>query len=196
MKLFGIIAAIALLCTGISGCMTWNSLQVRDEMVTQHYTSLMSVYQKRAELVPNLVETVKGAAGHESGTLRSIAEARAGVANAKPPGADATPEQLAAYDKAQAELRTAIAGAMRFTVESNPQLKANENFLKLQKQIQDTETQATAARNRYIREVASFNIAVRRFPNSVVANLSGIKVKPQLAFENAEQIKAAPKVKF
>lgn len=198
MKALGIFLGIMVVCALIPACTvmgSYNTFQRRDEQVKQAQTQLLSVYQKRSDLVGNLVETVKGASKHESGTLIQVAQARAGVANAKLPD-NPTPEQLAAFDKAQSELRTALAGAMRLTVESNPTLQANQNFLKLQKQLQDVEGQSTAARNRYIREVTAYNMNVRSFPSNMVAGLFGYTIKPQLEFENASDIKKSPKVGF
>lgn len=198
MKAIGIFGAIIAVCLLIPGCTlltTYNSFQRRDEQVKQAQTQLLSVYQKRADLVPNLSDTVKGAAKNERGILVGVAEARAGVANAKLPD-NPTQEQLAAYDKAQSDLRTALASAMRLTVESNPTVTSTAGFVKLQKQLQDVETQATAARNRYIREVTAYNINVRSFPSNLVAGMFGYTAKPQLEFENASDIKKSPKVGF
>jgi LemA protein len=198
LRSLGIFMAIMLgvtLLAGMPACSMYNTLNRRDEAVRTAQARLDSVGQKRADLFGNLVETVKGSANHESGTLTKWAEARAGAANAKLPE-NPTPEQIAAFDKAQSDLRTAIAGAMRFTVEAAPQLKANQNFLALQKQIQDTETQMTAARGVYIRAVESYNLTVRGMPHSIMASMRDMKVKPQLQFENADALKKAPQVKF
>jgi LemA protein len=168
---------------------------VRDEGISRAHAQLMSVYQKRADLATNLAEVVKGAAGHEASTLKQVTEARAGVAAAKLPE-NATPEQIEKFEAANKELRLAMAGAMKFTAEAYPQLKANESYLKLQGQIQQLETQATAARSRYMREVEAYNINVRVFPTNLVAAFFGYSVKPQLKMEDETEIKRSPRLKL
>lgn len=199
MKALGIAFAILLVVIAIPACSVrgmYNALQTRNLDVEEKYAKLNSVYQKRADLVPKFVETVKAATKQESSVLLGVAEARAGVARATPPAEGATPEQVERYDQAQRELRTALASAMRVTVESNPQVASMANFQRLQQDLKDIEGQATAARNVYIRSVRGYNANVVAFPNNLVAGFFGMTKKPQLAFDDEPSLKKSPKLGF
>lgn len=203
MRLAAIISAIVLavlLVTGMSGCTfavsSYNALQRRDERVKQTFSELLSVYQKRADMVPNLVQTVKGYAEHESDVFKSVTEARAraggSIAINMQGGSDA---DIARFAAAQKELTGALTRLLA-VAENYPNLKADQSFLRLQTDLRDIETQATAARNRYVREVAAYNVNIRSFPSNLVAGFFGYSIKPQLAFEDENQIKRSPRVDF
>lgn len=181
-------------CTVIS---SYNALQRRDETVKAAYTGLLSVYKKRSDMVPNLVDTVKGYAGHESDVFKSVTEARSKVGQTQLPAApeNATPEQMAEFARGQQALGGALSRLLVVS-ERYPELKANANFMQLQSDLRNIETQANAARNRYIREVQAFNTNVRTFPSNVAAMVFGISTKPQLEFEDAKEIQKSPRVDF
>lgn len=187
--------AMMIVVPGCTGLLAFNAFQTRDETVKQAYSKLLSVYQQRADLVPNLASVTKQFANHESGTFTKVAEARAGVAAARLPE-NPTQEQMDKFEAAQKELRLAMAGAMKFTAESNPTLTSSALFLKLQHDLKQIETQATAARNRYIREVTAYNVNIRSFPSNIVAGVMGYSVKPQLVFDDEKEIKHSPRVDF
>lgn len=193
----GILATLALVAFMISQWFigTYNAFQTRDEQVSAAWSQVLSVYKKRADLVPNLVSTVQGYAGHENTTLNEVTKARAAATAITIDPSKSTPEQLQAYANAQQGLSAAL-GKLLAIKESYPDLKANQGFLKLQDELGAIEGQATAARNRYIREVAAFNVNVRSFWSGMVAAKYNIAVKPQLKFDDENAIKTAPVVKF
>ncbi len=197
MRSFGIFAAFMVVLIALPSCTvisSYNTFQRRDEQVKQAWTQLLSVYQKRADLVPNLVSTVSGYATHEHDTLTEVAQARASVGQMKLPD-NATPEQLAQFAEAQKALGAGM-GRLMLVAESNPDLKANENFKALQTELSQVETQVVAARNRYVKEVTAYNINVRSWPTVIVAKLFGYTAKSQLSFDNEKTIQNAPKVDF
>ena len=185
----------ALVLSTLPGCGMYNAFQTRDESVTAAWASVQTAYKKRADLIGNLVNTVSGYATHEKDVLTQVTEARAKVGQLNINVKDATPEQLAQYAEAQKALSSGL-GKLMVVAEAYPQLKANENFLALQKDLKDVEMQVGAARNRYIREVQAYNVNVRSFPSNLIASFFGYTVKPQLQFDDADAIKNAPKVQF
>ena len=163
---------------------TYNTMVTMDEEVNAAWAQLENVLQRRFDLIPNLVETVKGYASHESETLIRVTEARAKVGGAGTP---------AARMQAEGELTSALSRLM-VVVENYPDLKANQNFLSLQVQLEGTENRISVERGRYIATVKSFNQFLRRFPTNILAGMFGFK--PRETFEAAEGADVAPKVKF
>ena len=150
-------------------------------------------YQRRADLVPNLVATVKGYAAHEQQTLEGVVEARAKATQITIDPATATPEQLAAYQAAQGELSQAL-GRLLAVAENYPDLKANQNFRDLQAQLEGTENRITIARQMFNETAKAYNKTIRRFPNNILAGIFGFEKKPY--FEAEEGASKAPKVEF
>lgn len=183
---------VSLLLTGCG----YNTFQTTDEQVNASWAEVLNQYQRRADLIPNLVNTVKGYAEHEKDVLLGVTEARAKVGSIQ-----ATPELLndpAAFTKfqsAQGELSSALSRLLMVT-ENYPQLKADQNFRDLQAQLEGTENRVTVARNRYIKSVQEYNITVRSFPSNLTAMMFGYTVKPSFTVENEKQISHAPVVDF
>jgi len=179
----------------LSGC-GYNTFQTNDEQIKASWAEVLNQYQRRADLIPNLVNTVKGYAGHEKEVLLGVTEARAKVG-----GIQATPELIndpqafARFQTAQGELTSALSRLLVVT-ENYPQLKADQNFRDLQAQLEGTENRVTVARNRYIKAVQEYNIAVRSFPSNLTAMLFGYTVKPSFTVENEQAISHAPVVDF
>ena len=183
------------LAVSLSGC-GYNTMQSQDEAANAAWSKVLNQYQRRAELVPNLVATVQGYAKHEKEVLTEVTEARAKVASVQLTGDTATNEQqLKAFSDAQAGLTSALSKLM-VVVEKYPELKANTNFLELQKQLEGTENRITVARNRYIESVQTYNTTVRQFPNNLTAKMFGMDVRPNFTVENEKAISTAPKVSF
>lgn len=179
----------------LAGC-GYNEIQSRDEAVKAAWAEVLSQYKRRADLIPNIVETVKGEADFERGTLTQVIEARA-----KATSIQATPElindpaALARFQQAQGELSSALSRLMA-VVENYPNLKANQGFQDLRTQLEGTENRITVARNRFIQATQSYNTLVRQFPVNLTAMVFGYKEKAQFAVENEAAIKDAPKVDF
>ena len=179
----------------LSGC-GYNTLQSQDEQIKSSWAEVLNQYQRRADLVPNLVSTVKGFAAQEKDVLLGVTEARAKVG-----GINATPELLndpAAFKKftqAQGELSGALSRLLVVT-ENYPALKSDGLFRDLQAQLEGTENRITVARKRYIDAVQAYNITVRSFPSNLTAMATGAKVKPSFEVENEKAIAAPPKVDF
>jgi LemA protein len=171
----------------------YNELVEQEETVESAWSQVENQYQRRADLVPNLVATVKGYATHEQETLEGVMEARAKATQITIDPSNATPEQLAAYQQAQGELSQAL-GRLMAVAESYPELKANENFLNLQSQLEGTENRCTIARQQFNETARQYNTIVRRFPGNIVAKIFGFQKKPY--FEADEDAKHAPKVEF
>lgn len=192
-RFFAWIISFALL-VGLSGC-GYNALQTKEEMVFKAWSDIESTLQRRADLIPNLVETVKGYAAHEQETLQAVVNARAKVGSIQLSAADLADQ--AAMDKlqqAQGELSSALSRLL-VAVERYPDLKANQNFLDLQHQLEGTENRINVARQRYNGAVADFNAAIRRFP----ANLTNkflLHLDRKEYFKADEGSKALPKVQF
>ena len=192
-----ILAAVftLLLVTGLSGC-GYNRLQSTDENINATWSEVVNQYQRRADLIPNLVETVKGYASQEKDVLLGVTEARSKVGSIQ-----ATPEMVndpAALEKfsaAQGELTSALSRLL-VVVENYPQLKSDTNFRDLQAQLEGTENRITVARQRYIKAVQEYNVTVRSFPTNLTAMVFGYKTKPQFTVENEAQISQPPKVDF
>lgn len=194
----GIIVAIALVA--INGCSTYNSLVSMSEGVDQAWAKVENQYQRRLDLIPNLVNTVKGYAKHESETLQSVTNARTGLteaynkANGLKEGANATEESLQQYSGAQNELNRALSVYVNAVHEAYPDLKANENFRDLQTQLEGTENRIATERKDYTEQVQQYNIAVRRFPATIWAGMFGFTAKPQ--FKAEEGASKAQRVEF
>ncbi|MGZ8137202.1 MAG: LemA family protein [Methylococcaceae bacterium] len=184
-----------LLMTSLSGC-GYNTLQSADENITAAWAEVLNQYQRRADLVPNLVNVVKGYAAHEKDVLTEVTEARAKVG-----AIQATPELIndeAAFKTfiaAQGQMTSAISRLL-VVAENYPQLKADGLFRDLQAQLEGTENRITVARNRYIDSVKEYNITVRSFPSNLTAMMFGHKTKPSFTVENEQAISVSPKVDF
>jgi LemA protein len=180
---------------GLQGC-GYNDFQRLDEQVKASWSEVLNQYQRRADLIPNIVATVKGEANFEQETLTKVIEARA-----RATGIQATPELInnpEAFDKfqkAQGELSGALSRLM-VTVEQYPNLKANQGFQDLRVQLEGTENRITVARNRYIKTVADYNVLTRSFPSNLTAMLFSYGVKPSFTVQNEAQISAPPAVSF
>ena len=184
----GIIAIIVLW-----GVNVYNGFVAAEEEVESSWAQVENQYQRRADLVPNLVATVKGYAAHEQETLQGVVDARAKATQITIDPANATPEQLAAFQAAQGELSQAL-GRLLAVAENYPDLKANENFRDLQSQLEGTENRITVARQLFNESARKFNTAIRRFPNNIIAGICGFEKKPY--FEAEEGAAKAPKVEF
>lgn len=186
-----VVAVVLILFFWIKGM--YNSMVRMDEAVSQAWAQVENVYQRRADLVPNLVSTVKGYAEHESSTLEAVVEARAKATQATVDPSSLSEEELSRFMSAQNELGTAI-GRLLVSVERYPDLKANQNFLELQAQLEGTENRITVERQKFNEAARSYNVTVRRFPNNIFAGMFGFEKKGYFdASEGAEQ---APVVSF
>jgi len=192
-KLFTTLILLATLA--LSGC-GYNTFQAQDEQINAAWGEVLNQYQRRADLVPNLVNTVKGYATHEQEVLEAVTAARSKVGSIQ-----ATPELVndekafAKFQAAQGELTSALSRLLVVS-ENYPQLKADANFRDLQAQLEGTENRITVARNRYIAAVRDYNITVRSFPSNLTAMAFGYKTKPSFTVENEKAISTAPKVDF
>ena len=176
----------------LSGC-GYNTIQQKDEAVKAAWSQVLNVYKRRADLVPNLVATVRGYATHEQQVLTQVTEARSKVGSINVNAND--PASLAQFQQAQGELQSAI-GRLLVVTENYPQLKADQNFLQLQAQLEGTENRITVERQRYIQTVQDYNTYIRQFPTNLTAMMFGYKPKPNFTVENEQQIQEAPKVDF
>jgi LemA protein len=190
------LAGFALLLTLLlSGC-GYNDLQRGDEQVKAAWSEVLNQYQRRADLVPNLVATVKGFAEQEKGVLTQVTEARARVGQVQAtPELVNDPEAFAKFTAAQRDLGGALQRLLVVT-ENYPQLKSDANFRDLQAQLEGTENRIAVARNRYIKAVQEYNVMVRSFPGNLTAMLFGYKPKPNFAVEDEKAIATPPKVDF
>ena len=178
----------------LSGC-GYNSMQANEEAVIAAWGNVESSYQRRSDLIPNLVEVVKGYAKHEADTLKAVTEARAKVGSIQvTKDVLSNPASLNKFQQAQGELSGALSRLM-VVVEKYPDLKANQNFLDLQKQLEGTENRINVARERYNSSVQDFNTSIRTFPNSLTNSLM-LHLQRKEAFKAEEGAKVAPKVKF
>jgi len=179
----------------LSGC-GYNTIQTTDEGVTSSWSEVINQYQRRSDLVPNLVNVVKGYASHEKEVLEAVTVARSRVGSIQ-----ATPELVndeqafTKFQAAQGELTSALSRLLVVS-ENYPQLKADASFRDLQAQLEGTENRVAVARNRYIAAVKEYNITVRTFPNNLTAMIFGYKTKPNFTVENEKAISTAPKVEF
>lgn len=172
---------------------TYNGLIAKDEAVATAWGNIQSQYQRRADLIPNLVSTVKGYAKHESETLETVMAARAKATQVTINSDNLTPEKLKQYQAAQGELSQAL-GRLMAVSENYPNLKANENFSELQAQLEGTENRINESRQIYNSAVQTYNVSVRRFPANIVAGMFGFDKKNQ--FEAEAGAEKAPKVEF
>jgi LemA protein len=179
----------------LSGC-GYNALQSGDEAVKAAWSEVINQYQRRADLVPNLVATVKGFADQEKEVLTRVTEARArvGQIQATPELVD-NPQAFAQFQSAQRDLGGALQRLL-VVAENYPQLKSDANFRDLQAQLEGTENRIAVARNRYIKSVESYNVTVRSFPTNLTAMLFGHKAKPNFTVEDEKAIATPPKVDF
>ena len=186
--------AVALTSTlTLSGC-GYNTLQVKDEAVTASWSEVQNQYQRRADLVPNLVNVVKGYAKHEEQVLTEVTQARANVAGLKvDKSVLEDPALFQKYQEAQAQMTSALSRLIAVS-ENYPDLKANEQFRDLQVQLEGTENRIAVARNRYISTVQDFNSYARQFPQVMTAKVIGMDIKPNFSAEQSAQ--TAPKVSF
>lgn len=184
----GVLAIIALWAVNV-----YNGLVENEETVESAWSQVENQYQRRADLVPNLVATVKGYATHESETLENVISARSRATQITIDPSNVTPEQLAQYQAAQGELSQAL-GRLLAVAESYPDLKANENFRDLQSQLEGTENRIAIARQQFNDTAREYNTKVRRFPANIIASIFGFERKPY--FEADEESKHAPKVEF
>jgi len=186
--------AIMLLLALLSGC-GYNTMQANEEAVTAAWGNVESSYQRRADLIPNLVEVVKGYAKHEADTLKAVTEARAKVGSMQV-NKDVlnNPEGMKKFQQAQGELSGSLSRLM-VVVEKYPDLKANQNFMDLQKQLEGTENRINVARERYNNAVQIFNTSIRTFPNSMTNSML-LHLQRKEPFKAEEGAKVAPKVKF
>jgi len=176
----------------LSGC-GYNQIQQKDESVKAAWSQVLNVYKRRADLVPNLVATVKGYASHEERVFTEVTNARAKVGSININADD--PASLAQFQQAQGELQSAI-GRLLVVSENYPQLKADQNFLQLQAQLEGTENRITVERQRYIQTVQDYNTYIRQFPVNLTAMMFGYKPKPNFTVENEAQIQQPPTVDF
>lgn len=186
---------LALCVTLLSGC-GYNEIQINDEGVKSSWAEVLNQYKRRADLVPNLVNVVKGYADHEKEVLTRVTEARANVGGINvTPELLNDPEAMAKFQQAQANLSGALSRLLVVS-ENYPNLKADASFRDLQAQLEGTENRITVARNRFIKSVETYNISVRTFPNNLTAMVTGAKPKASFTVENEAQISNAPAVDF
>src|SRR5438093_8469934 len=190
----GLFVAIAI-ALSLSGC-GYNDLQRQDEQIKSSWAEVLNPYQRRADLVPNLVNTVRGYAAQEQSVLIEVTNARASVGSIK-----ATPELIndpvafAKFQAAQAQLQSALSRLL-LVAENYPQLKSDALFRDLTAQLEGTENRITVARNRYIKAVQEYNVTVRSFPTNLTAMVFGFKPKPNFTVENEQEIAKPPRVDF
>jgi LemA protein len=186
---------MVLLATLLSGC-GYNTFQTTDEQIKASWAEVLNQYQRRADLIPNLVNTVKGYAAQERGVLLGVTEARAKVGSIQAtPELINDPEAFAKFQAAQGQLTSALSRLLVVT-ENYPLLKSDQNFRDLQAQLEGTENRITVARNRYIQAVQAYNVAIRTFPSNLTAMVFGYKVKPSFTVENEKEISRPPAVDF
>lgn len=190
-KIIMICVALFALC-GLSSC-NYNSLVEKQQGVDQAWAEVENQYQRRSDLIPNLVNTVKGYSTHEEATLTKVTEARAKATSITINPDDLNEETLAKYQAAQNELSGALKSLLAVT-EAYPDLKANQNFLNLQAQLEGTENRVTVARKRYTESVQEYNTSIKKFPTVIYAGWFGFKEKPQFKAEAGAE--KAPEVKF
>lgn len=187
-----VIIIIAIACV-IYGINTNNKIVTAEESVNSQWAKVENQYQRRADLIPNLVNTVKGYASHEKETLDAVISARAKATQITIDPANLNEASLHKYQKAQGELSQAL-GRLLAVTENYPDLKANQNFLELQAQLEGTENRISTERTRYTDSVKEYNTLIRKFPASIIASMNGFEKKPQ--FEAETGAEKAPEVKF
>ena len=172
---------------------TYNTMVEKDEAVSTAWSNVEAQYQRRADLIPNLVSTVKGYAQHESSTLEAVVEARSKATQITVDPANLTADKLKEYQEAQGAVSSALGKLLAIT-ENYPELRANENFSELQAQLEGTENRITEARKRYSEAVQDYNVLIRKFPNNLFAGMFGFSKKEK--FEASSGTEEAPKVEF
>ena len=186
---------LAFATLSLSGC-GYNTLQSTDEQIKAAWSEVLNQYQRRADLVPNLVNVVKGVAGFEQETLLAVTNARAGATGIKAtPELVNDPQAFAKFEAAQAQLSGAVSRLL-VVVEKYPELKATESFRDLQAQLEGTENRITVARNRYVKAVQEYNVTVRSFPSNLTAMVFGYQVKPNFSVADEKAIAVPPMVDF
>ena len=189
------VLVLLLLAVMLSGC-GYNAIQKQDEAVKAQWSEVLNQYQRRADLVPNLVNTVKGYAAHEEKVFAEVTEARSRVGSIQvTPELANDPDALAKFQAAQGQLTGALSRLMAVS-ERYPDLKANGVFQNLQAQLEGTENRIAVARNRYIQAVQQYNSLIRTFPNNLTAKMFSYQVKPNFSVENEKAISTAPTVDF
>lgn len=193
--IIAVVAFIGLIAVllGLWAISGYNGLVTAEEKVSAQWANVESQYQRRADLIPNLVATVKGYAEHEQETLEGVVSARAKATQTTVNADQLTPEALQQYQAAQGELTQAL-GRLLVTVEKYPDLKANQNFLELQAQLEGTENRISVERQRFNTEAKAYNTAIRRFPKNLLASMFGFEQKPY--FEALPEAAQAPQVEF
>src|SRR5438309_9018843 len=195
MRKFLAFTAAAIAAAFLSGC-GYNDLQRQDEQIKSAWSEVLNQYQRRADLVPNLVATVKGYAEQEERVLTEVTRARATVGSIQAtPELINDPQAFAKFQAAQAQLQSALSRLL-LVAENYPQLKSDQNFRDLQAQLEGTENRIAVARNRYIKAVQEYNTTVRSFPNNITAMMFGFKAKPQFSVEDEKAIAKPPTVDF
>lgn len=186
---------LVLLTTLLSGC-GYNALQTTDEQINASWSEVLNMYQRRADLVPNLVSVVKGYAAHEQQVLTQVTEARARVGSIQAtPDLVNDPQAFQRFQAAQGEMTSALSRLLA-VAENYPQLKADALFRDLTAQLEGTENRIAVARGRYIKSVQEYNLIVRRFPTNLTAMLFGFKTRPNFSVENERAIAVPPRVEF
>ena len=186
--ILGVVALVIIWAVG-----SYNGLVTKDEKVSEAWANVETVYQRRADLIPNLVNTVKGYAAHEQETLQLVTNARANATNITIDPSTATVEDMKRFMAAQQEIGSAL-GRLIAIAENYPDLKANQNFLELQKQLEGTENRISTERRKYNETVKSFNASIRRFPTNLIAGMFGFEKRSM--FEAQEGAEVAPVVEF
>lgn len=188
-----IITIVVIALVAIWGISSYNRLVSMDENVSNQWANVETQYQRRSDLIPNLVNTVKGYAKHESQTLEAVMAARSQATQVKIDPSNCTPQQLAAYQKAQGDVTTALGKLLAIT-ENYPDLKANQNFLELQSQLEGTENRINVARKDFNDTAKKYNTSLRRFPRNIIASMFGFEKRNY--FEAEAGAEKAPKVEF
>lgn len=191
-----LIVLVSLMVTlALSGC-GYNAMQAQDEQIKAAWAEVLNQYQRRADLVPNLVNVVKGYAAHEKDVLTQVTEARSQVGSIKATAELINdPEAFAKFQQVQSQMTSALSRLLVVS-ENYPNLKADASFRDLQAQLEGTENRVTVARNRFIKAVQEYNVTVRSFPSNLTAMAFGYKTKPSFEVENEKAISTAPKVDF
>ena len=193
-RLFALLAAV-FLSASLAGC-GYNDFQRLDEQTKAAWSEVLNQYQRRADLIPNIVATVKGEAGFEQETLTKVVEARAKATSIQvSPETLNNPEAFNRFQQAQGELSGALSRLIAVS-ENYPNLKANQGFQDLRVQLEGTENRITVARNRYIKAVADYNVLARSFPSNLTAMVFGYQPKPNFTVQDEAAISAPPKVDF
>ncbi len=185
--------AILVIIVLAGSCSTYNSMVTMEEGINKSWSNVENQYQRRSDLIPNLVNTVKGYAKHEQNTLQSVIAARAKATQISVDPENLTPEKLQEYQKAQGDVTTALGKLLAIT-ENYPDLKANQNFLELQAQLEGTENRISVERTRFNEETRTYNSTIRRFPKNIIASLFGFEKKGY--FEAQEGTEKAPTIEF